>query len=140
MLAPKIGYCDPACVLCTQVCPTGAIHALTVAQKGWVDVPDRTNHPVRLGLARYDRSRCLPWAKDQECTVCIESCPVAPKAIFIDQAAAASPQNQAMRVNRPQIDTEKCVGCGACVSACPLDAPAVEIFNSPSEPLRPSAL
>ena len=137
MLTPKIGYCDPECVLCTQVCPTGAIHELTVTQKGWTETPDRAMAPVRLGLARYDRNRCLPWTQEQECSVCMESCPVTPKAIFLEQAAASYGQGPATRVSRPRIDPERCVGCGACVCACPLDAPAVSIFGNGSEPMRP---
>jgi polyferredoxin len=33
VLVPRIGYCEPNCVLCSQVCPTGAIWELTVAAK-----------------------------------------------------------------------------------------------------------
>jgi polyferredoxin len=29
MLMPRIGYCEPTCVLCSQVCPTGAIDEIT---------------------------------------------------------------------------------------------------------------
>ncbi len=33
ILVPRIGYCEPNCVLCSQVCPTGAIWEITVAEK-----------------------------------------------------------------------------------------------------------
>jgi len=33
ILVPRIGYCEPNCVLCSQVCPTGAIWEITVADK-----------------------------------------------------------------------------------------------------------
>ena len=33
VLVPRIGYCEPNCVLCSQVCPTGAIWEITVAEK-----------------------------------------------------------------------------------------------------------
>jgi polyferredoxin len=33
VLVPRIGYCEPNCVLCSQVCPTGAIWEITVADK-----------------------------------------------------------------------------------------------------------
>jgi polyferredoxin len=36
VVTPKIGYCEPSCVLCTDVCPTGAIQKLTPRQKAWV--------------------------------------------------------------------------------------------------------
>jgi len=33
VLVPRIGYCEPSCVLCGQVCPTGAIWEITQAEK-----------------------------------------------------------------------------------------------------------
>ena len=33
VLVPRVGYCEPNCVLCGQVCPTGAIWEITEAQK-----------------------------------------------------------------------------------------------------------
>ncbi|HEY3380825.1 MAG TPA: 4Fe-4S binding protein [Vicinamibacterales bacterium] len=33
VLVPRVGYCEPSCVLCGQACPTGAIWEITVAQK-----------------------------------------------------------------------------------------------------------
>ena len=35
-LVPRIGYCEPSCVLCSEVCPTGAIWQITPKDKGWV--------------------------------------------------------------------------------------------------------
>ena len=35
-LVPRIGYCEPSCVLCSEVCPTGAIWQITPKEKGWV--------------------------------------------------------------------------------------------------------
>ena len=44
-----IGYCEYECTLCTEVCPTGAIRQLTVAEK----------QRIKIGLAYIDRNRCL---------------------------------------------------------------------------------
>jgi len=33
VVVPRVGYCEPNCVLCGQVCPTGAIWELTEAEK-----------------------------------------------------------------------------------------------------------
>ncbi len=74
-LVPRIGYCEPSCVLCSEVCPTGAIWQITPKEKGWV-VGVGTQNPVRLGTAFYDRGRCLPWAEAIDCIVCEEWCPV----------------------------------------------------------------
>lgn len=35
VLIPRIGYCETSCVLCSQVCPTGAIWEITEKEKGW---------------------------------------------------------------------------------------------------------
>ncbi len=49
VLVPRIGYCEPNCVLCGQVCPTGAIWEITEAQKlGKAAVPGR-RPPQRPG-------------------------------------------------------------------------------------------
>ena len=86
-LVPRIGYCEPSCVLCSEVCPTGAIWQITPREKGWVvGVGAKRTQPVRLGTAFYDRGRCLPWAEATECIVCEEWCPVSPKAIYVEEA------------------------------------------------------
>ncbi len=38
-----------------------------------------------MGTAFFDRSRCLPWAKNLPCILCQENCPVSPKAIYTDE-------------------------------------------------------
>jgi len=85
-LVPRIGYCEPSCVLCSEVCPTGAIWQITPREKGWVVGVGQQSQPVRLGTAFYDRSRCLPWAMATDCIVCEEWCPVSPKAIYVQEA------------------------------------------------------
>ena len=86
-LVPRIGYCEPSCVLCSEVCPTGAIWQITPKEKGWVvGVGAAQNQPIRLGTAFYDRGRCLPWAMATDCIVCEEWCPVSPKAIYVEEA------------------------------------------------------
>ena len=41
VLAPRIGYCEPSCVQCGEVCPTGAIWGITQAEKAWLPVERR---------------------------------------------------------------------------------------------------
>ena len=62
VLVPRIGYCEPSCVMCSEVCPTGAIWQITPKEKGWVVGVGQQSQPIRLGTAFYDRGRCLPWA------------------------------------------------------------------------------
>lgn len=131
-LVPRIGYCEPSCVLCSEVCPTGAIWQITPQQKGWVvgiGDPHAAKHdPVRLGTAFYDRGRCLPWAEATQCIVCEEWCPVSPKAIYVEEADVVDSSGAVKRLKQPRVDPSRCVGCGACEYACPLeDRPAVSV-------------
>lgn len=125
-LVPRIGYCEPSCVLCSEVCPTGAIWHITAKDKGWVEGVGQQSEPIRLGTAFYDRGRCLPWAMATECIVCEEWCPVSPKAIYVQEAEVIDSAGNTKTLKQPRIDPSRCVGCGACEYACPLqDRPAV---------------
>jgi len=129
-LVPRIGYCEPSCVLCSEVCPTGAIWQITPKEKGWVVGVGQQSQPVRLGLAFYDRGRCLPWAMATECIVCEEWCPVSPKAIYVEEVQVIDSEGNTKTLKQPRIDPSRCVGCGACEYACPLqDRPAVAVTS-----------
>src|SRR3990172_4852978 len=77
-LIPRIGYCDYGCVLCTRVCPSGAIRRLPLEEK----------REIALGKARIDHNRCIPWVgyarlpelekewQDFNCGFCEKVCPV----------------------------------------------------------------
>jgi polyferredoxin len=129
-LVPRIGYCEPSCVLCSEACPTGAIWQITPREKGWVVGVGAQSQPIRLGTAFYDRGRCLPWAEATECIVCEEWCPVSPKAIYVEEAEVVDSAGRTKTLKQPRIDPSRCVGCGACEYACPLqDRPAVYVTS-----------
>ena len=132
-LVPRIGYCEPSCVLCSEVCPTGAIWQITPREKGWVvgvGQSGAADQPIRLGTAFYDRGRCLPWAMATQCIVCEEWCPVSPKAIYLEEAQVIDSAGATKTVKQPRIDPSRCVGCGACEYACPLqEHPAVYVTS-----------
>ena len=133
VVTPKIGYCEPECVLCTEVCPTGAIQKLTQRQKGWVAENSDPSTRLRVGTAVYDQSLCLPWAKATDCVVCMEWCPVTPKAICVEDAKVVDAQGNSRTLKQPHVDTSRCVGCGACEYACPLQEQAAVHVTSSGE-------
>ena len=139
MVVPRIGYCEPSCVLCSEVCPTGAIWQITPKEKGWVVGVGGQNQPVRLGTAFYDRGRCLPWAMATDCIVCEEWCPVSPKAIYVQEAQVIDSAGITKTLKQPRIDPSRCVGCGACEYACPLQEHPAVYVTSIGESRSPSS-
>jgi ferredoxin len=131
VLVPRVGYCEPGCVLCGQVCPTGAIWEITAEEKiGRSAGNPEARDPVKIGTAFYDRGRCLPWAMDTECLVCEEWCPTSPKAIYLVPGDVVTSTGETKRVRQPYIDPKRCTGCGACEYACPVhDQPAVYVTS-----------
>lgn len=125
-LIAQIGYCEPTCTLCGQVCPTGAIQELTQVEK----TGDETTPPMRIGTAFFDRGRCLPWAMATPCIVCEEWCPTSPKAIYLREEVTTDHEGNEVTVQRPHVDPALCTGCGACEYACPVhDRKAVYITS-----------
>lgn len=123
----KIRHCQLKCTLCSEVCPTGAIRKISVAEKlGKGEYTEQG--PVRLGTAYIDTTRCLPWGHQVPCVVCEEVCPVSPKAIqTIDEEVKDVFHNKVV-LNKPFIVPDLCIGCGICESECPVqDQPAVYI-------------
>ncbi len=129
MLIAKIGYCEPTCTLCGQVCPTGAIMELTMKQK----VGDKDTPPNRIGTAFIDRGRCLPWAMATPCIVCEEWCPTSPKAVYLKEETAFDSKGNPVAVKRPYVDPHLCTGCGACEFACPISDRAAIYLTSAGE-------
>ena len=74
-LASRLGACDYACTACGEVCPSGAIPLLGLAEK----------RETVIGVASVDRNRCLPWSYDTPCIVCEEMCPRPTKAIRLEE-------------------------------------------------------
>jgi polyferredoxin len=138
-VVPRIGYCEPSCTLCSEVCPTGAIWQVTPADKGWVVGTSEQKQPIRLGTAFYDRGRCLPWAMATDCIVCEEWCPVSPKAIYVQEAQVVDSAGIVKTLKQPRVDPSRCVGCGACEYACPLQEHPAVYVTSIGESRSPSS-
>ncbi len=120
VLVPKIGYCEYYCSLCSQVCPTGAIRALTVPEK----------LKVKIGLAWVNKNRCIPYFLGTPCIVCEEHCPTSPKAIKLVKTEVRRPDGTIKTPAAPVINTDLCIGCGICENKCPVvDKPAIFITS-----------
>jgi formate hydrogenlyase subunit 6/NADH:ubiquinone oxidoreductase subunit I len=123
----NIGHCQLKCNLCSEVCPTGAIRKITVAEKlGKNEYAQQ--RPIILGTAFINRSRCLPWANEIPCVVCEEVCPVAPKAVQARDEEVKDVFGKKLVLNKPFIVPDLCIGCGICQTECPVaDRPAIYI-------------
>lgn len=92
-------YCREDCHRCTEVCPSGAIGRLSLA--------DKRRHMI--GRAVVDLELCL-LAQGRECTACIQKCPY--EAIAMASADGGFS-------NQPDVIPDRCNGCGACEAVCP---------------------
>ncbi len=120
MLVPRLGYCEYNCNLCSQVCPTGAIEKLTLQEK----------QEVRIGLALFDKNRCIPWAMGRNCGVCEEHCPAPGKAIKFFDVEAINENGDPFIIKRPEVDPGLCIGCGICENKCPIiDIPGIRVTS-----------
>lgn len=93
------GFCNYDCTDCGDVCPNGAIRALTVEQK----------HRTQVGHVIFIPENCVVAVDGTNCGACAEHCPT--------QAVRMVPYHDHLTL--PEINVELCVGCGACEFICP---------------------
>ena len=93
----SVGFCQPDCHSCSQVCPTGALLPLSLAEK----------KATQIGIVDFRQEHCIVWHQDRDCCDCADACPTG--AI------------EAVEVKRPVVDPNKCTGCRGkrCFNACP---------------------
>lgn len=97
------GYCRPECHRCSEVCPTGAIKPITLAEKS----------STQIGHAVLVRPNCVPLTDGVECGNCARHCPVG--AITM----VPSDPDDDLSPSVPTVDETRCIGCGACEHLCP---------------------
>lgn len=97
------GYCRPECTKCSDVCPAGAILPIDAADKS----------SIQIGHAVWVKENCVPLTDGVECGNCARHCPVG--------AITMVPSNPSDETSRkiPVVNTERCIGCGACENLCP---------------------
>lgn len=97
------GYCRPECTRCSDVCSAGAITKITEADKS----------AIQIGHAVWVKENCVVLTDGVECGNCARHCPAgAIQMIPSDPDNANSPKI-------PMVNTERCIGCGACENLCP---------------------
>jgi ferredoxin len=97
------GFCRPECVICTEVCPSGALCKITKEEKS----------STQIGHAVWIHKRCIPLTDKQECDNCERNCPT--NAITLVPSVAGDEKS----LKIPAINEELCIGCGACEYLCP---------------------
>lgn len=119
-LSYENGYCRPECTRCSDVCPTGAILPITRAEKS----------SIQIGHAVWVRKNCIPLTEGDACDNCQRHCPVgAIQMIDADklpdltdkerEALEKQTGRRARKKQVPVVNTERCIGCGACEALCP---------------------
>jgi len=108
----QLGYCDVNCNRCGQVCPAGAIPALSLEVK----------RKQVMGIAVLAPSLCI------NCMVCEKACQL--KAI--DRIEV---QKEGKLKPLPVVDPNKCNGCGQCEFKCPAP-PAIKVYALGKAPKR----
>lgn len=106
------GYCRPECTRCSDVCPAGAIKAVSVEDKS----------SIQIGHAVWVKKNCLPVTGGVSCGKCSKVCPVG--AIQMVKVSCKDCTDKCDGVTRkckqiPVVDAERCIGCGACENMCP---------------------
>jgi len=85
-------YCKYDCHKCSEICPSGAIKRLNLAQK----------QQTQIAVAHVDENTCI------QCGLCVGECP---REVISKEFGEF-----------PNISVNKCIGCGKCASVCPVHA------------------
>ncbi len=120
ILAPTHAGCHQDCNFCSQVCPTGAIVPLSLAEK----------RHRQIGLAVVDTITCLPHRGERDCQLCFDECAAAGYHAIemreiqlqigeVPPGAVSPDELEAMgKIRAPFVLAEACIGCGLCEYRC----------------------
>lgn len=103
MMQPVMDYhksfCTYNCTKCTEVCPTYALHPLTLEAKKL----------TQIGKAKFIKDNCIVKTEKTACGACSEACPT--------KACHMIPYEGNLVI--PEVTEDICIGCGHCEFACP---------------------
>ena len=90
------GSCRFDCSCCVDVCPTGALKKMKLAEK----------QNLRIAEAVFLPKLCRVFQEGEKCGLCADVCPTG--AVTLRKSGA------------PRLKTKLCIGCAACVGVCPV--------------------
>lgn len=104
--------CESSCNNCGQVCPTGAIRSLPMAEK----------RVARMGLAKVE-PQCLPLDGKEACQLCVDECKAAGYHAIEFVRVHPKLDESGLPIDgsgflAPVVLADKCVGCGLCQTRC----------------------
>ena len=106
-----VSFCNFDCVICSEICPTGALQPLGLEEK----------HVLQLGKVKFIKQNCIVFIEGTDCGACSEHCPT--------KAVDMRPYRQKLLL--PIVNPDICVGCGACEYACPTDPKSIYVEGNP---------
>jgi len=103
MMQPVMDYhksfCTYNCTICTEICPTFALHPLVLEAKKL----------TQIGKAIFIKDNCIVKTEKTACGACSESCPTKAVHMILYEGNLVIPET----------DDDICIGCGHCEFACP---------------------
>jgi ferredoxin len=107
----KASFCNFECIICSEICPTGAILPIAPEKKKL----------TQLGKTTFIKENCVVYTDETACGACSEHCPTkAVNMVFYKG-----------NLKIPEVKQEICVGCGACEYACPTTPKSIYVEGNP---------
>ncbi|MDR0609049.1 MAG: 4Fe-4S binding protein [Planctomycetaceae bacterium] len=98
------GFCNYDCTICTEVCPSRALTKIERVEE---------KHLLQIGQVIFVKENCVVETQGSSCGACAEHCPTG----AVHMIPYGDPSKS---LTIPEVDTELCVGCGACEHVCPV--------------------